>query len=112
MYRYSGLPGVGLQTKLEKRDLWYRQSPMPYSWTTILIIAILSEHAAVLSYAYLRKLFVASGQKLTHGFVPATDLQEPPQIDLTVLVKETTSFMSKIRGDGNNSGTVDKGRRE
>lgn len=110
MYRYSGLPGVGLQTKLEKRDLWYRQSPMPYSWTTILIIAILSEHAAVLSYAYLRKLFVASGQKLTHGFVPATDLQEPPQIDLTVLVKETTSFMSKIRGDGNNSGTVDKGR--
>ncbi|QLL32838.1 hypothetical protein HG536_0D03600 [Torulaspora globosa] len=96
MYRYSGLPGVGLENALNKRDLWYRCSPLPYSTTTILIIAVISEHLAVLSFAYFRKLFIASGQKVARGFVPATDLQEPPPIDLSSLVRQTNSFMNAI----------------
>ncbi|QLQ79716.1 hypothetical protein HG537_0C03640 [Torulaspora globosa] len=96
MYRYSGLPGVGLENALSKRDLWYRCSPLPYSTTTILIIAVASEHLAVLLFAYFRKLFIASGQKFARGFVPATDLQEPPKIDLSSLVRETNSFMNAI----------------
>lgn len=96
MYRYSALPGVGLENALSKRDLWYRCSPLPYSTTTILIIAVASEHLAVLSFVYFRKLFMASGQKVARGFVPATDLQEPPQIDFGSLVRETNSFMNAI----------------
>lgn len=108
MYRYCGLPGVGLETKLEKRDLWYKHSPLPYSWTAILLIAVFSEHTALLSYAYLRKLFVVSGQKLVRGFVPASDLQEPPQIDLNAVVRETASFMEKAFGNKSISKSVEK----
>lgn len=107
MYRYCGLPGVGLPTKLEKRDLWYKHSPMPYSWTTFLLIALLSEHLALIAYAYLKKLFLVSGEKQTRGFVPAADLLEPPQIDLTALVRETTSFMNKIIGTSDISSKAD-----
>lgn len=96
MYRYCGLPGVGLQTVLEKRDLWYRQSPIPYSWTTILIIAVFSEHVALLSYFYLKNLWIAAKENFTHGFVPAIDLQEPPKVNLSAVVKETVSFMNQI----------------
>lgn len=96
MYRYCGLPGVGLQTVLEKRDLWYRQSPIPYSWTTILIVAVFSEHVALLSYFYLKNLWIAAKENFTHGFVPAIELQEPPKVDLSAVVKETVSFMNQI----------------
>lgn len=98
MYRYCGLPGVGIESKLSKRDLWYRHSPLPYSWTTILLIAIMAEHVAVLLFAYFRNLFIASKQTFVRGFVPATDLQEPPQIDLISIVKQTTSLMNDISG--------------
>lgn len=108
MYRYCGLPGVGLETTLSKRDLWFKRSPLPYSWTAILLIAVASEHLAVLSFAYFRKFFIAANQKFARGFVPATELKEPPQIDLSSVVRQTTSFMNEITGKDTTSQNQDK----
>lgn len=98
MYRYSDIPGVGLESVVEKRDLWYRNSPISVSWTTILIIAMICEHFGLLIYFYLNKLFNASTKKFTYGFVPAIEPQEPPKIDLSRMVKETVSIMSLVSG--------------
>ncbi|QLG70374.1 hypothetical protein HG535_0A03130 [Zygotorulaspora mrakii] len=96
MYRYSDFPGVGLNTVLQKRDLWYRYSPLSVSWTTILVTAILSEHVALLAYFYLTRIFSASTQKFVYGFVPAVESQEPPKINLSSMIKETVGIMNLV----------------
>lgn len=110
MYRHCFLPDVGVATEFEKTELWYRYPPIPYSWSTILVFAIFSEHLSVLVYFFFSRFFESTKQKLNKGYVPTKGEKIVIQGRLSHLVAETDKFMTeesllinngKVKNDAN-----------
>lgn len=96
MYRYSNLPGVGLSTVLEKRDTWYRESPLVYSWPKILLAAVVAEHLALWGYLYVKGIYLSYQTKFEPATLPHVEVKSEPvnyeEIDETAAVMEEVAY--------------------
>ncbi|CDH17337.1 uncharacterized protein ZBAI_09125 [Zygosaccharomyces bailii ISA1307] len=93
MYRYSGFPGVGLTTGLEKRDSWYKESPLVYSWSNILLVATAVEHLVLLGYIYFKDILISYQTKFEPVILPSVNIQKPIY---TEEVDETAAVMEQV----------------
>ncbi|KAH9202622.1 calcium-activated chloride channel-domain-containing protein, partial [Zygosaccharomyces rouxii] len=96
MYRYSNLPGVGLSTSLEKRDNWFKESPLVYSWPKILLAAAAAEHLALLGYLYVKDICLSYQTKFEPATLPYVKVQAKPvyseKVDETAAIMEEVAY--------------------
>ncbi|CCH59105.1 hypothetical protein TBLA_0B02630 [Henningerozyma blattae CBS 6284] len=124
MYRNCKLPNVGLTNPLEKRDIWYKESPMSHSWTSVLLVAVGAEHLAFLAYYLLATATFSSQSRNSlkkRDQVTPRDIstvnekelvttgddhqrKEPVEnLDLSDVIKETIKTMNSILPGSSNS---------
>lgn len=95
MYRYSGFPGVGLTTALEKRGSWYTESPLVLSWSKILLVAAAVEHLVLLGYIYLKDMLISYQIQFEPVTLPAVKSQNASynkEVDETAAIMEEVSY--------------------
>ncbi|GAV55924.1 hypothetical protein ZYGR_0AZ00950 [Zygosaccharomyces rouxii] len=96
MYRHSNFPGIGLSTGLEKRDNWYRESPLVFSWSNILLAAAIAEHLALFGYLYVKDVCLSYQTKFEPATLPYVEVQAKPvyneEVDETAAVMEEVAY--------------------
>ncbi|KAK5782287.1 Ist2p PWA37_005284 [Arxiozyma heterogenica] len=87
MYEYSHLPGIGHVTQLEKRDHWYNYNPLSKSWSSILLFAVVLEHACIFVFFMSKKYFQEyqdtpmKQSEFFYGLVPEVSLDSKKSND-------------------------------
>lgn len=111
MYINCNIPGVGKETVLEKRDLWYASSPFSFSWTSLLLFSIFIEHVSIVGYIFISSFLQSTEAPHFRGFVPPAKsprevkTMHKGSIDLSEVIEQTKTFkaMADVTPEPNES---------
>ncbi|QID84267.1 ER-plasma membrane tethering protein [Saccharomyces pastorianus] len=94
MYEDCNLPDVGAHTSIHMSKLWYLANPIKHSWVSIVLHAVLIEHASVAVFFLFSNILKSSRDNVSNGIVPTNitkteKLSKQEDFDYTPAVKSS-----------------------
>ncbi|SCU92201.1 LAMI_0E09252g1_1 [Lachancea mirantina] len=93
VFMYKGPENTTVTPLFEKRETWLMTSPVQRDWRMVVVMAVIVEHLALLSFWTLSKIVQQPHPARGGPFIPAKNLVAPPRIDLGKVVEDSEKFM-------------------